>query len=57
MCRENLVYHHRKIVVIRCNFKRFNNILHGEIFLNLIRKIKYLTDQFQLFSFCIGNTK
>jgi len=36
---------------------RFNNILNGEILLNLIRKMKYLTDHFQLCSFCIGNTK
>ena len=28
--------HHRKIVVIRCNFKRFNNFLNGENLLNLI---------------------
>jgi len=48
MCRENFVQHYRKIVVIRCNFKHFNNILHSEILLILIRKMKYLTDQFQL---------
>jgi len=40
--------HHRKIVVIWCNFKRFYNILNSEILLNLIRKMKCLTDQFQL---------
>jgi len=31
------------------NFKRFNTILNTEILLNLIRKMKYLTDEFQLF--------
>jgi len=36
------------IVVIQCNFKRFNNILNSEILLNLIRKMKYFTDQIQL---------
>jgi len=41
-----------------CNFKRFNTIPNGEILLNLIRKMKYLTDQFQLcFCFCIDNAK
>ena len=41
-----------------CNFNRFNTIPISEILLNLSRKIKYLTDQFQLrFCFCIGNTK
>ena len=41
-----------------CNFKRFNAILNSEILLNLLRKMKCLTDQFQLFCcFCIGNTK
>ena len=40
------------------NFKRFNTILNREVLLNLIHKMKYLTDQFQLcFCFCIGNTK
>jgi len=42
------VPHHRIIVVILCNFKRFNNILNSEILLNLIRHMKYLTDLFQL---------
>jgi len=28
-----------------CNFNRFNIILNGDILLNLIRKMKYLTDQ------------
>ena len=43
---------------LSCNFKRFNTILNSEIVLNLIGKIKYLTDQFQLcFCFYIGNTK
>jgi len=41
-----------------CNYKRFNTILNSEILLNLIRKIKYLADQFQLcFCFCVGNAK
>jgi len=35
-------------VVIRCYFKHFNNILNSEILLNLIRKMKYFIDQFQL---------
>jgi len=38
------------------NFKRFNTIPNNEILLNLIRKMKYLTDQFQL-CFCIGSAK
>ena len=38
------------------NFKRFNTIPNSEILLNLIRKMKYLTNQFQL-CFCIGNVK
>jgi len=46
--RKNFVPHHRKIVVIQCDLKRVNNILNREILLNLTRKIKYLTDQFQL---------
>jgi len=48
VCRKNFVPHHRKTVVIRCNFKRFNNIPNSETLLNLIRKMKYLTDKFQL---------
>ena len=41
-----------------CYFKRFNTILNSEILLNLMRKMKYLTDQFQLcFCFCVGNAK
>ena len=40
-----------------CNFKRLNTILNSEIFLNLIRKMKCLTDELQFcFCFCIGNT-
>ena len=36
----------------------FNTIPISEILLNLIRKMKYVTDQFQLcFCFCIGNAK
>jgi len=32
--------------------------MNNEILLNLIRKMKYLTDQFQFcFCFCIDNTK
>ena len=40
--------HNRQIVVIRCNFEPFNNILNNEILLDLIRKMNNLTDQFQL---------
>ena len=41
-----------------CNFKRFNSTVKNEILLNLIRKMKYLRDQFQLcFCFCIVNIK
>jgi len=47
VCKKNLVQHYRKIVVIRRDFKRLNNILNSEILVNLIRKMKYLTDQFQ----------
>jgi len=51
--RKKFVAHH-----YWCNFNRFNTILNYEILLNLIGKMKYLTDQFQLcFCFCIGNTK
>jgi len=40
------------------NFKRFNTIPNSEILLNLIRKLKYLTDLFQLyFCFCVANAK
>ena len=40
------------------NFKRFKTIPNSEILLNLLRKMKYLTDQFQLcYVFFIGNTK
>ena len=40
-----------------CNFKRINTFLNSQILLNLIHKMKYLTDQFQLcFRVCIGNT-
>ena len=42
------------------NLKRFNTIpiSNSEILLNLIRKIKYLIDQYHLcFCFCIGNVK
>ena len=39
------------------NFKHFNTLPNSEILLNLIRKMKYVTDQFQLCFFCIGNAK
>jgi len=52
------VPHHKKIVVSRCNFKRFNNIPNSEILLNHIGKMKHLVDHFQLcFLFALGNTK
>jgi len=52
VCRKKFVPHH-----YWCNFKRFNTILNSEILLNLIHKMKYLTDQFQLcFCFCVDNT-
>jgi len=37
-----------------CNFNRFNTILNGEFLLNLLRKRKYLTDQFQLCFFALA---
>jgi len=41
-----------------CNFERVNTILDSEILLNLIHRMKHLTDQFQLcFCFCCGKTK
>jgi len=56
--RKNVAPHHHKVGAIWCNFKRFYTILNCDILLNLIRKPKYLTDQFQLcFCFCISNTK
>ena len=58
VCRKNFLPPHRKIGVIWINFKRFNTIPNSEILLNLIRKMKYFTDQFQLcFFFRIGNTE
>jgi len=48
VCRKNVVPLHRKIILIWCNFKRFNTILNSKLFLNLIPKMKYLTDQLQL---------
>jgi len=53
------VSHHRKIVVIWCNFKCVNNILNSEILLNLMRKMKYIFDRSIsiVLSFRIGNTK
>jgi len=51
VCRKNVVPLHRKIILILCNFKRFNTILNTKLFLNLIPKMKYLTDQLQLFFF------
>jgi len=54
VCRKSLCH----TIKNWCNFNRFNTIPNGEILLNLIRKMKYLTDQFQLrFCFCIGNAK
>jgi len=47
VCRKLFVPRHRKIDVIWCNFKRFNTILNSEILLILIRKMKYVADQFQ----------
>jgi len=41
------VPHHRKILLIWCNFKRFNTMLNSKILLNLIRKMKHLVDQLQ----------
>ena len=56
--RKDVVPLHLIILVIWCNFKRFNNILNSKILMNLIRKRKYLADQLQLcFCFCISNTK
>jgi len=53
--RKKFVPHHQKNW---CNFKFIGIILNSEILLNLVRKMKYLTDKFQLcFCFCIGNTK
>jgi len=46
VCRKKFVPHH-----YWCNFNRFNTILNNEILLNLIGKMKYLTDQFQVFLF------
>jgi len=40
-----------------CHFNRFNIILCSEILLNLTCKMTYLTDQFQLFLVCTGDTK
>jgi len=48
VCRKNVVPLHRRILLILCNFKRFNTMLYRKILLNLIRKVKYLTDQLQL---------
>jgi len=40
------------------NFKRFKTVPNSELLLNLIPKMKYLTDHFQLcLCFCIGNAK
>jgi len=40
--------HSIEIFFIWCNVKRFSTILNSKILLNLIRKMKYLTDQLQL---------
>ena len=45
MCKKNFVPHHREIGAISCNFKRINTILNSEILLNLIRKMKYVTEK------------
>jgi len=50
VCRKNDVPLHRKILLIWCNFKRFSTILNSKILLNIMRKMKYLTDQLQLVS-------
>jgi len=47
VCRKNVPLH-RKIILIWCNFNRFNIILNSKILLNLMRKMKYLTDELQL---------
>ena len=40
------------------NFKRVNTILNSKILLNLMDKMKYLSDQFHLrFRLCMGNNK
>jgi len=52
VCKQNSCHH----IKISCNFKRFNTILNSGTFLNFIRLMKYLTDQFQL-CFCIDNIK
>jgi len=48
VCRKNVVQLHRKIILIWCNFKRFDTVLNSKMLLNLIRKMKYLTGQLQL---------
>jgi len=54
VCRENSCH----TIKNWCNLKLFNTIQNSEILLNLIRKVKCLTDQYQLcFCFCTGNTK
>jgi len=54
VCRENSCH----TIKNWCNLKFFNTIQNSEILLNLIRKVKCLTDQYQLcFCFCTGNTK
>jgi len=47
ICRKNVVSLHRNILLIWCNFKRFNTILNSKTLLNLMRKMKYLTYQLQ----------
>jgi len=37
-----------------CNFNRFNTILNDESLLNLIRKMKYLTDFNCVFAFALA---
>jgi len=54
VCGENAVPLHRKVLLIWCNFKRFNTILNSKILHKLTRKMKYLTDQLQLLFFALA---
>jgi len=53
VCRKNFVTHHREIGAIWCYFKDFNTILNSENLLNLLHKMTYVTDKFQL-CFCFA---
>jgi len=46
VCRKNVVPLQQKILVIWCNYKRFNTIVNSKILLNLIRKIKNFLEFF-----------